>query len=104
MRSVEAVWELEDLGNGRTRVSYRFDADPGRTLGLVIRGSVLPATRAIFVTRPPASSGGVLRAAERLCALTCRRCRVRQRRKLEQGGEDAVSKDIEVGHSGAISV
>src|ERR1019366_136145 len=28
MKSVDAVWELEDLGNGRTRASYRLDADP----------------------------------------------------------------------------
>jgi carbon monoxide dehydrogenase subunit G len=53
MRSVEAVWELEDLGNERTRVSYRFDADPGRVLGLVIRGPVLAATRAIFINGRP---------------------------------------------------
>jgi carbon monoxide dehydrogenase subunit G len=53
MKSVEAVWELEDLGNGRTRVSYRFDADPGRVLGLVIRGPVQWATRAIFVDGRP---------------------------------------------------
>jgi carbon monoxide dehydrogenase subunit G len=53
MKSVEAVWELEDLGNGRTRVSYRFDADPGRVLGLVIRGPVLAATRAILVNGRP---------------------------------------------------
>jgi len=53
MKSVEAVWELEDLGNGRTRASYRFDADPGRVLGLVIRGPVLAAARAIFVNGRP---------------------------------------------------
>jgi carbon monoxide dehydrogenase subunit G len=53
MKSVEAVWELEDLGNARTRVSYTLDADPGRVLGLVIRGPVLAATRAIFVDGRP---------------------------------------------------
>ena len=53
MKSVEAVWELEDLGNERTRVSYTLDADPGRVLGLVIRGPVLAATRAIFVNGRP---------------------------------------------------
>lgn len=53
LKSVAAVWELEDLGNSRTRVSYRFDADPGRMLGLVIRGPVLAATRAIFVNGRP---------------------------------------------------
>ena len=34
MKSVEAVWELEDLGSVRTRVSYRLDVDPGGVLGL----------------------------------------------------------------------
>jgi len=53
MKSVEAVWELEDLGNNRTRARYRFDADPGRVLGLVIRGPVEAATRAIFVNGRP---------------------------------------------------
>jgi carbon monoxide dehydrogenase subunit G len=53
MKSVEGAWELEDLGNGRTRATYRLDADPGRILGLVIRGPVETATRAIFVNGRP---------------------------------------------------
>jgi hypothetical protein len=53
MKSVEGVWELEDLGGGRTRASYRLDADPGRMLGLVIRGPVEGATRAILVNGRP---------------------------------------------------
>ena len=53
MKSVEGFWELEDLGNGRTRASYTLDADPGRMLGLVIRGPVEAATRAILVNGRP---------------------------------------------------
>jgi carbon monoxide dehydrogenase subunit G len=53
LKSVEAVWELEDLGNGRTRASYRLNADPGRMVGLVIRGPVESATRAILVNGRP---------------------------------------------------
>jgi hypothetical protein len=53
MKSVQGAWELEDLGNGRTRATYRLDADPGRMLGLVIRGPVEAATRAIFVNGRP---------------------------------------------------
>jgi uncharacterized protein YndB with AHSA1/START domain len=53
MKSAEGVWELEDLGSGRTRASYRLDADPGRVLGLVIRGPVGAATRAILVNGRP---------------------------------------------------
>jgi carbon monoxide dehydrogenase subunit G len=53
LRSVEAVWELEDLGSGRTRVSYRLDVDLGGVFGLLIRGPVEAATRAIFVNGRP---------------------------------------------------
>ncbi len=53
MKSVEGAWELEDLGDGRTRATYRLDADPGRILGLAIRGPVEAATRAIFVNGRP---------------------------------------------------
>jgi ribosome-associated toxin RatA of RatAB toxin-antitoxin module len=53
MKSVEGAWELEDLGDGRTRATYTLDADPGRMLGLVIRGPVEAATRAIFVNGRP---------------------------------------------------
>ena len=53
MKSVEGAWELEDLGDGRTHATYTLDADPGRMLGLVIRGPVEAATRAIFVNGRP---------------------------------------------------
>ncbi len=53
MKSVDGSWELEDLGGGRTRATYTLDADPGRVLGLVIRGPVEAATRAIFVNGRP---------------------------------------------------
>ena len=53
MRSVEGSWELEDLGGGRTLATFNLDADPGRMLGLLIRGPVEAATRAIFVNGRP---------------------------------------------------
>jgi hypothetical protein len=53
MKSVEGVWEFEDLGNRRARASYRLEADLGRVLGLVIRGPVEAATRAILVNGRP---------------------------------------------------
>ena len=53
MKSVEGSWLLEDLGTGRTRATYSLDADPGRVLGIVIRGPVEAATRAIFVSGRP---------------------------------------------------
>jgi carbon monoxide dehydrogenase subunit G len=53
MKSVEGSWELEDLGAGRTRATYNLDADPGRLLGMLIKGPVEAATRAIFVNGRP---------------------------------------------------
>ena len=61
LKSVEGAWELEDLGDGRTRATYTLDADPGRVLGLIIRGPVEAATRAIFVNGRP---GELKRRAE----------------------------------------
>jgi uncharacterized membrane protein len=31
-------WSFEDLGDGRTRATYGLEADPGRMLGLLLRG------------------------------------------------------------------
>jgi carbon monoxide dehydrogenase subunit G len=53
MKSVEGAWDLEDLDAGRTRATYTLDADPGRVLGLIIRGPVEAATRALFVNGRP---------------------------------------------------
>jgi carbon monoxide dehydrogenase subunit G len=53
MKSVEGSWQLEDLGEGRTRATFTMDADPGRVLGMLIRGPVEAATRAIFVSGRP---------------------------------------------------
>jgi uncharacterized protein YndB with AHSA1/START domain len=33
-------WELEDLGEGRTRATYSLETDPGRVLGMLLRGPV----------------------------------------------------------------
>jgi carbon monoxide dehydrogenase subunit G len=53
MKSVEGSWDLEDLDSGRTRATYSLDADLGRVLGMLIRGPVEAATRAIFVNGRP---------------------------------------------------
>jgi len=53
MKSVEGSWQLEDLGGGRTRATFTLDADPGRVLGMIIRGPVEAATRALFVNGRP---------------------------------------------------
>ncbi len=40
MKSLDGRWELEDLGDGRTRATYGLVGDPGRVLGLLLRGPV----------------------------------------------------------------
>lgn len=53
MKSVEGSWELEQVEEGITRATFALDADPGRMLGMLIRGPVEAATRAIFVNGRP---------------------------------------------------
>jgi carbon monoxide dehydrogenase subunit G len=53
LKSVEGSWELEDLGDGRTRATYTLDGDPGRVLGMLIRGPVEAAARAMLVNARP---------------------------------------------------
>jgi carbon monoxide dehydrogenase subunit G len=53
LKSVDGSWTLEDLGEGRTRATYEVDADPGRVLGMVIRGPVESAARAMLVNARP---------------------------------------------------
>lgn len=53
LKSVEGSWELEDLDEARTRATYTLDADPGRVLGMLIRGPVEAAARAMLVNARP---------------------------------------------------
>jgi carbon monoxide dehydrogenase subunit G len=52
-KSVEGSWTLEDLGAGRTRATYALHGDPGRMLGMLIRGPVEAAGRAMLVNARP---------------------------------------------------
>jgi ribosome-associated toxin RatA of RatAB toxin-antitoxin module len=47
--SVEGSWELEDLGGGRTRITYTVAVDPGAKIPRLIRGPIESAARAILV-------------------------------------------------------
>jgi ribosome-associated toxin RatA of RatAB toxin-antitoxin module len=53
LKSVEGSWELEDLGDGRTRATYRLEVDLGRVLGMVIRGPVVGVLRGQLVDSMP---------------------------------------------------
>ena len=37
-KALHGSWAFEDLGGGRTRATYALEADPGRMLGLLLRG------------------------------------------------------------------
>ncbi len=37
-KSLTGSWSFEDLGEGRTRATYALEADPGRMLGMLLRG------------------------------------------------------------------
>lgn len=52
LKSLEGAWELEDLG-GRTRATYRLNGDPGRMLGMLVRGPVEDRLRDILVNGRP---------------------------------------------------
>jgi uncharacterized protein YndB with AHSA1/START domain len=62
VKSMRGSWELEDLGDGRTRATYRLALDPGR-LGLLVRGPIEAAVRAAIVGGRPGE------LAERVAAI-----------------------------------
>ena len=52
LKSLEGAWELDDLG-GRTRATYRLKGDPGRVLGMLVRGPIEDRLRDILVNGRP---------------------------------------------------
>ena len=50
LKSVDGSWELEDLGDGRTRATYNLEVELGRMLGMVIRGPLVDALRGQLVS------------------------------------------------------
>jgi hypothetical protein len=53
LKSVDGEWVLEDIGDGRTKATYTLDGDPGRMIGMLIRGPVEGAIRAMLVNARP---------------------------------------------------
>jgi ribosome-associated toxin RatA of RatAB toxin-antitoxin module len=52
LRWMRGEWLLEDLGDGRTRVTYDVALDLGR-LGLLVRGPIVDAVRAVLINPRP---------------------------------------------------
>jgi uncharacterized membrane protein len=44
-KSLTGSWTFEDLGDGRTRATYALEADPGRMLGMLLRGPAATKVR-----------------------------------------------------------
>jgi uncharacterized protein YndB with AHSA1/START domain len=53
LKSVKGSWQLEDLGGGRTRATYGLEVDPGRILGMAMRGPVVGVLRGRMVDSMP---------------------------------------------------
>jgi uncharacterized membrane protein len=53
LKSVDGSWAFEDLGGGRTRATYAMTADPGRMLGMLVRGPVEDKLREMLVGKRP---------------------------------------------------
>jgi uncharacterized membrane protein len=45
VKSLVGWWDLEDLGGGRTQATYALEVDPGRMLGMMLRGPVVDQVR-----------------------------------------------------------
>jgi uncharacterized membrane protein len=48
-KSLIGSWSFEDLGDGRTRATYALEADPGRMLGMLLRGPAEAKVRDFLV-------------------------------------------------------
>jgi len=44
-KALTGSWTFEDLGDGRTRATYALEADPGRMLGMLLRGPAAAKVR-----------------------------------------------------------
>ena len=44
-KALRGWWDFEDLGGGKTRATYALETDPGRVLGMLLRGPAETAVR-----------------------------------------------------------
>jgi uncharacterized membrane protein len=49
LKSLAGGWSFTDLGGGRTRATYALEVDPGRMLGMLLRGPVVDKVRQVLV-------------------------------------------------------
>ncbi len=53
LSSLEGSWQLDDLGNGRTRATYALDVDPGGVIGFLLNAERTEKLRALLVDSRP---------------------------------------------------
>jgi ribosome-associated toxin RatA of RatAB toxin-antitoxin module len=53
LKSVEGSWELDSLAGERTLATYTLEVDPGRILGMALRGPVIGILRGKLVETMP---------------------------------------------------
>ena len=61
-KSFTGSWTFTDLGSGRTRATYELSSDPGRVLGLLLRGPVETKVKEFMIDT---GATGLKAAAER---------------------------------------
>ncbi|WP_430228820.1 type II toxin-antitoxin system RatA family toxin [Nitrosomonas communis] len=61
VKALAGWWRLEALDGGRTRATYGLEVDPGRVLGLLVRGPVVDQVREHLLGR---ASQGLKEQAE----------------------------------------
>jgi ribosome-associated toxin RatA of RatAB toxin-antitoxin module len=49
VKALTGRWTFDDLGGGRTRATYALEVDPGRMLGMLLRGPAVDRVRGILV-------------------------------------------------------
>jgi uncharacterized membrane protein len=49
LKALTGRWSFEDAGGGRTRATYALEVDPGRMLGMLLRGPAVDRVRAVLV-------------------------------------------------------
>jgi ribosome-associated toxin RatA of RatAB toxin-antitoxin module len=54
LKAMDGEWALAELPGGGTRVTYRLTVDPGRMLGMLLRGPAEERLRQILVAGRPA--------------------------------------------------
>ena len=61
MKWLRGGWSFDDLGDGRTRATFKLEADPGRMLGLLLRGPAMGIVSDLMTKDP---TDGLKREAE----------------------------------------